>query len=107
MVTEAGPGAAGLAALRFLLAPICPLLVALTPERVGRRHLQQAMGLQVAAAYLGTAALPGAGGVLAARAGLEVIPAFVVAGTVALALLHEIPARAARRAAGQAGRLTA
>lgn len=81
--------------------------VALTPERVGRRHLQQAMGLQVAAASLGTAALPGAGGVLAAWAGLEVIPAFVVAGTVALALLHEIPARAARRAAGQAGRLTA
>ena len=97
-------GLLGLAALGFAFAPIYPLLVAITPERLGRRHLTQAVGLQVAVAYLGTAALPGAGGALAASAGLEVIPAFVIAGTVALALLHEVAARAARRAPDHAGR---
>ena len=97
-------GLLGLAALGFAFAPIYPLLVAITPERLGRRHLTQAVGLQVAVAYLGAAALPGAGGTLAASAGLEVIPAFVIAGTVALALLHEVAARAARRASDHAGR---
>jgi len=93
-------GLLGLAALGFAFASIYPLLVAITPERLGHRYVTQAMGLQVAVAYLGTAALPGAAGVLATAMGLEVIPAFVVGGTVALALLHELAARAGRTAAG-------
>ena len=90
-------GLLGLAALGFAFAPIYPLLVAITP---GHRHVTQAVGLQVAVAYLGTAALPCAAGALAASMGLEVIPALVVGGTVALALLHERAARAGRTASG-------
>lgn len=67
--------------------------------------MTQAVGLQVAVAYLGTAALPGAGGALAARAGLEIIPPLVVGGSLALALVYELASRLAGRAAG--GRLTA
>jgi fucose permease len=89
-------GLVGLAALGFAFAPIYPLLVALTPERVGRRHVTQAVGLQVAAAYLGTAALPAAAGTLAAVVGLEIIAPFVAGGAVAVALLHEVAARAGR-----------
>jgi fucose permease len=93
-------GLLGLAALGFAFAPIYPLLVAITPERIGHRHVTQAVDLQVAVAYLGTAALPCAAGALAASMGLEVIPALVVGGTVALALLHERAARAGRTASG-------
>jgi len=91
-------GLAGLAALGFAFAPIFPLLVAITPERLGHRYVTQAVGLQVAVAYLGTAALPGTAGALAATLGLEVIPPFVVGGTLVLGLLHEAAARTVRRA---------
>jgi fucose permease len=84
---------AGLTALGFAFAPIFPLLVAGTPARLGPRHRTHAVGLQVAVAYLGTAALPGAAGALAAAVGLEMIPPFVVGGAVSLALLHEVAAR--------------
>lgn len=89
-------GLLGLGALGFAFAPIYPLLVAVTPARVGRRRVTQAVGLQVALAYLGAAALPGAAGALAATAGLEAIPPLVVGGALGLGVLHEIAARAAR-----------
>jgi hypothetical protein len=60
----------------------------------------QAVGLQVAVACLGAAALPCAAGALPASMGLEVIPASVVGGTVALGLVHERAARAGRTASG-------
>ena len=87
-------GFAGLAALGFTFAPIYPLLVSMTPGRVGPRYLPQAVGLQVAVAYLGTAALPGTAGALAAAIGLTVVPPFLFVGTVVLALLYLVPVRA-------------
>ena len=95
-------GLAGLAALGFAFAPVYPLLVSITPERLGRRYVTQAVGLQVAFACLGAAALPGAGGVLAAALGLEVIPPFLVGGTLGLAVLHEVAARAGRHGSARA-----
>jgi fucose permease len=86
-------GLLGLAMLGLAFAPIYPLLIAITPERLGHRYVTQAVGLQVAVAYLGTAALPGLGGVLAATAGLEVIPPLLLGGCLALILLHEGAAR--------------
>jgi fucose permease len=87
-------GLVGLAALGFTFAPIYPLLVTMTPQRVGPRYVTQALGVQVAVAYLGAAALPGAAGALASVLGLEVVPAFLFAGTVAFALLYHLPIRA-------------
>jgi fucose permease len=83
----------GLAALGFLLAPIYPLLIAETPGRLGAQHAPQAIGLQVSAAYLGTAALPGSAGVAARALGLESIGPFLCATAVALLLLHEVALR--------------
>lgn len=85
-------GLLGLAALGFAFAPIYPLLVADTPARLGHRYVTHGVGLQVAVAYLGTAAMPGAAGALAAALGLEVIPPFIVGGTVLLALLQALAA---------------
>lgn len=82
---------ASLTALGFTFGPIYPLLVTMTPERVGPRYVTHAVGVQVAVAYLGTAILPGAAGVLASSIGLQVVPAFLFAGTIVFALLYHVP----------------
>jgi fucose permease len=81
-------GAAGLALLGLALAPIYPLLIATTPGRVGARHATHAVGCQVAAFYLGTAALPGAAGLLARQVGLDVLGPFLLAIALGLGALY-------------------
>lgn len=69
-----GPAAAaGLALMGLACAPVFPILVAITPRRLGARHVANAMGFQVAAATVGQAVVPGLVGVAAARLGLEAI----------------------------------
>lgn len=97
-----GSGVLGQAVLGLTLAPIYPTLIAETPGRLGPSHAASAIGFQVAAAYLGTAAIPGLTGLLAGRAGLGVIGPCLVAAAAALLLLHEV-ARAPRRARGAGG----
>jgi fucose permease len=83
-------GAAGLVLLGLSLAPIFPMLMSRTPDRVGAGIAAHAVGFQVAAATLGTAALPSAQGALADALGVRAIPvalvglAAVVAGLIAL-----------------------
>jgi fucose permease len=81
--------AGGAALLGFALAPIYPLLIAVTPRRVGERDAMQTIGFEVSAATVGIAALPALAGVLARRFGLEVIGPFLVAITLTLLALHE------------------
>ena len=83
----------GLAMLGFSLAAIYPMMISATPERVGASYAQQSIGFQVAAAYLGAAAVPGLAGVLARRFGLEVIGPYLFAATLALLVLHEATVR--------------
>jgi len=76
-----------LAVLGFAYAPVFPVLIAETPARFGRTQTANAVGLQVAAAVAGGAALPGLIGVLAARISLEVVgPCLMVGGLVELCL---------------------
>jgi fucose permease len=98
-------GAIGLAVLGLALAPIFPLLIAATPERVGAAHAAHAVGFQVAGAYLGAAALPGTAGVLARRLGLEVLGPFLLAIAATLGGLYGIEV-AWRRARGGTMRRT-
>jgi fucose permease len=86
-------GFLGLAPLGFSLAPIYPLLISGTPRRMGPGQAVHAIGLQVAAGYLGTAALPGAAGMLARAHGLEIIGPFVLVAAVMLLVLHEVALR--------------
>jgi predicted MFS family arabinose efflux permease len=80
----------GLALTGFSLAPIFPLMISVTPKRLGSRHSANAIGFQVAAASLGIALLPGLAGVLAENLGLEAIGPFLLALAVAMFLLHEV-----------------
>jgi fucose permease len=89
----------GLALLGFALAPIFPLSISDTPRQLGAQHAPNAIGFQVAAASLGIAVLPGLGGVLAERVGLEAIGPYLVVLAVVMFLLHELIVRWAARQA--------
>lgn len=96
------PGAlGGLAVLGVAVGPIFPFLISLTPARVGSAFAVHAVGFQVAAAYLGVAALPGLAGVLARSAGLEAIPPFMLATALTVLGLQETAARVGRRLAAR------
>ncbi len=82
-------GFVGLAVIGVAVAPVFPLLVSETPERLGNAYAQHAIGFQVGAASLGIAVLPSLAGVLAARTTLETIPLFLIGVNVILILLHE------------------
>jgi len=73
---------AGIALMGFTLGPIIPTLLAETSGRTGSAHVANAVGLQIAAAGVGIAVLPGIAAFVADRAGLETIGAylFIVAG---------------------------
>lgn len=81
-------GRLGLVLLGLALAPVYPTLVARTPARTGALSAH-AVGFQVGAAQLGAGVLPALAGLAAGGAGLEVVPAVVLAAAVLLAVLHE------------------
>ena len=93
-------GLLGFVGLGFALAPVYPLLISATPPRVGAAHVANAIGFQVAAAYFGAAVIPGLIGIVAHRAGLEVIGASLFGTAVILLLLHEVTLRHASRLRG-------
>lgn len=82
--------------LGFALAPIFPLLISATPDRLGREYSVHAIGFEVSAAYLGGAALPSAAGILAKSYGLEVIGGFLFCASLGLLALHELALRMPR-----------
>jgi fucose permease len=86
--TPAAAAPLGLLLLGWCLAPIFPLLISTTPDRVGATDTANAVGYQVSAAGLGVAILPGAAGLLAGRLGLEVIGPFVAVASVAMLLTY-------------------
>lgn len=88
--------AAALALIGLGLAAIYPSMMMRTPQRLGTSLSAHAIGFQVSAAMLGTAALPSLIGLLAEKFGLESVAGAAVGMAVVLVLLHEallIPSR--------------
>jgi fucose permease len=81
---------AGIALMGLSLAPQFPLLISATPDYLGADHAANGVGLQVAAASLGGAALPSLLGVLAAWYNLEVLGPFMFVTTLFMAALFEL-----------------
>jgi fucose permease len=69
----------GVAVTGFAIAPIFPALVSSTVARVGARHTANTIGMQISAAGLGVAVLPGLAGAVAERTSLEAVPPFLAA----------------------------
>ncbi len=76
----------GVAITGFAIAPIFPAMMSGTGGRVGSHHAANTIGMQIAAAGLGGAALPGLAGVLAQHLSLETISPYL-AGLYAVMLL--------------------
>lgn len=87
-------GVVGLLLLGFAQAPLFPILVLETANRLGAGHAENAIGFQVAGAGLSIAILPGLVGVLAREIDLEVLGPATLAIVLATAALHEVMARA-------------
>jgi fucose permease len=88
-----------IALMGLSLSVIFPTLTADTPHRVGRRHTNNAIGLQTGAASVGFAVLPGLAGFLAERLGLEIIGPFLMLSASSMAVTNEIVIRLVRKRA--------
>ncbi|MFQ3567377.1 MAG: MFS transporter [Aggregatilineales bacterium] len=86
-------GVVGLLLLGFAQAPLFPILVLETSNRLGASHAENAIGFQVAGAGLSIAILPGLVGVLAREINLEVLGPATLAIVLATAALYEVMAR--------------
>lgn len=86
----------GLMGMGFTLAPIFPLMISVTPLRVGKRDASHAIGFQIAAAALGGAGLPALAGVIAKHQGLEVIGPYLFVIACVLLAMHEAVLHMAR-----------
>ena len=86
---------AGLMLMGFTLAPIFPLLISVTPQRVGKRAASHAVGFQIAASSLGGALIPGAAGLLAKHYGLDVIGPHLFVVACVLLVIYEVTMRMA------------
>ena len=69
-----GANLIAVALIGFAIAPIFPAFMSGTSQRVGARHAANTIGMQMAAAGLGTAVIPSLVGVLASQFSLDVIP---------------------------------
>ncbi len=80
----------GITLAGIAIAPIFPALVSSTSYRVGKDHVSNTIGMQIAAAGLGGALLPGLAGVLARNIFLEIIPTFIVFLFLLFFVLHRV-----------------
>ena len=87
----------GLGLMGLAAATVFPTLIAATPSRVGAKRASRVIGFEVGAASLGIGGIPAFAGVLAARFGLEAIPALLVVATLGMLVLHEVVVRVATR----------
>jgi fucose permease len=86
-------GVLGVFIVGFGMAPIFAGLISSTSERVGKHHAANTIGIQMAAANLGGTILPAAGGFLAQRISLEIIPAMLVVTILVMFILYMFSTR--------------
>lgn len=84
---------AGIVITGFAIAPIFPGMVSLTTKRVGAQYAANTIGMQISAAGLGVAVIPGLTGVLAQRISLEVIPLLILFWIISLFVLYSLSIR--------------
>lgn len=78
-----------LAIIGFGCAPIFPCMIHLTPTRFGRENSQRVMGVQMAAAYMGTAFITPCIGLVADGISVKTIPWFLLILSVIIITLSE------------------
>jgi fucose permease len=95
-----GIGFVALAPLGFALAPVFPVLVAVTPERLGVHRAARAIGMQIAASSVGGVGIPGMMGITAQAFGVSSLAPMLACWAIGLAALHGVALRRQRRTRG-------
>ncbi len=90
-----------LALIGFGCAPIFPSMIHLTPSRFGRKNSQRVMGVQMAAAYAGTAFITPCIGLVADGISIYTIPFFILGLSIATICLSEYVDRIVARKSKQ------
>ena len=86
-------GFIGLALIGLSVAPIFPVMIGLSPARFGSKNAPNAIGFQVASAYLGGSLIPAFIGLAAVSYGLEVIGPMLFAAGALTVIVHEMLVR--------------
>ncbi len=90
-------GAVGLLVLGFSLAPMFPLLIGETPERVGAHRASFVVGLQMGGSSIGVMLFAGGMGALVEAVSLRVVVPGVMVVLILFVITHEAVLRAAHR----------
>ena len=80
----------GLVVVGFSQAPVFPMLMSDTPQRVGAEHAENTISLQMGAVGIGTAILPSLLGTLGKNAGLETMAISFVLMAVSVFIFFEL-----------------
>ena len=80
---------AGLILVGLGCAPIYPCIIHSTPAHFGADRSQALIGVQMASAYVGTCLMPPLFGLLANHIGVFLLPVFLLAILVLMAVMHE------------------
>ncbi len=83
-------GSLGLIITGFAEAPIFPMLMTTTPQRVGVEHAENGVSLQMSFVGVGSAILPGLIGTIGKNFGLETMPVAFAAMAVIAFVCHEL-----------------
>ncbi len=86
------------AMIGFAIAPIFPAMMSGTSQRVGQRFAANTIGMQMAAAGLGTVGITSLVGVLARQISLEVVPVAIVVVFAALFGCYTLAVRSSSQA---------
>ncbi len=84
------PAIIGLSLIGLGFAPIYPCVIHLTPYNFGKENSQAIIGIQMAAAYTGTTLAPAAFGLIADYVSIKLMPIFVLAFVVLMAIMLEV-----------------
>ena len=80
---------AGVVLVGLGCAPVYPSIIHSTPEHFGTRRSQAMIGVQMAAAYVGTCLMPPVFGLLANHVGVWLLPAWLLAILGVMVAMHE------------------
>jgi fucose permease len=88
-----GAGVVAMAPLGFSLAAVFPVLVAVTPERLGAHRAARALGMQIAVSAVGGVGIPSVMGLGAQAWGVDALAPMLAIGAAALAVVHAVALR--------------
>ena len=93
-----GVSLAGLLLIGLGCAPIYPCIIHSTPAHFGAERSQAIIGVQMASAYLGSCLMPPLFGLIANHITVSLLPAYLLALLVLMAVMHELLLRHGRSA---------